>query len=213
MLDSLRPLDFLPLESNSNHAGYFGTWTNKSPHGEQILPGTSYASASVPRFTLDEPPCGHSTSQGSRVPEATLQIPNQSPGASRPPNPSSAVPSGQGGSPPDIFIPSETPQFPTESPAHTRNEGINQNTDEILLEDVVPEKGPMTGGIGIALFGENFPDAPLYAGFGDNWVRAVSHTRYHYPFWIDPKICGSAGAMPVLCDAVSLDHPIQVLWR
>ena len=206
MLGSLGPLNPLLLESNSS------TWTNASLHGEQILPDMSYANASVHRshgFTLGEP---HSISQGSGVPETTFQIPNQGPsGASRPLNASSAVPSGQGGSPPDISIPPETSQLQIESPAHTRNEGINQNTDVILLEEIVPEKGPMTGGIGIALFGENFPDVPLYVVFGDNWVRAVSHTRYHYPFWIDPEICGRPGAMPVLCNAVSHDHPIQVL--
>ena len=205
MLGSLRPLDSLPLGSNCNPAVYSGTWTNASPDGEQILPDMSYANASVlcsHGFTLGEPHCGH-TSQGSRVPEATLRIPNQGPGVSRPLNPSSAVPSGQGGSALD----------PIESPPHTQNEDINQNTSDILLEEVVPEKGPMTGGIGIALFGENFPAVPLYVGFGDNWVPAVSHTRYHYPFWFDPKICGRADAMPVLCDVVSHGHPIQVLWR
>ena len=69
-----------------------------------------------------------------------------------------------------------------ESFAHDRNEGINQNTDETLLEEVDPEKGPTTGGIRVALFGENFPAVPLYVGFGDNWVRAVSYTRYYCPF-------------------------------
>ena len=206
MLGSSPPLDSLLLESNRNPAVYSSTWTNASPHGEQITPDMSYANASVPRshrFTLGEPPCGRSTSQGSRVPGVTLRIPNQGPsGTSRPHNSSSAVPSGQGGSLLDQI----------ESPPHTRNEDIDQDTDEILLEEVIPEKGPMTGGIGIALFGENFPDVPLYVGFGDNWVPAVSHTRYHYPFWIDSKICGRADAMPVLCDAVSHGRPIQVLW-
>ena len=69
-----------------------------------------------------------------------------------------------------------------ESPSHARSEDLNQVTDETLLEEVDPEKGPMTGGIRIALFGENFPAVPLYVGFGDNWVRAVSYARNHYPF-------------------------------
>ena len=69
-----------------------------------------------------------------------------------------------------------------ESPAHTRDEGINQDTDETVLEEVVPEKGPTTGGTHLALFGENFPAVPLYVCFGDNWVRAVSYAQGHYPF-------------------------------
>ena len=69
-----------------------------------------------------------------------------------------------------------------ESPAHTRTEGVNQTTDETLLEEIDPEKGPTTGGIRVALFGENFPAVPLYVGFGDNWVRAVSYAPFHCPF-------------------------------
>ena len=186
MLGSFPPLDSLPLESNSHPAVYSGMRTSASPHGEQILPVASCEDASVPRShgpTLGEPHCWQSTSQASRVPEATSQMLSQgSSGVSRAPNTSSAVPSGQGGSPPDIPIPSETPQLPTESPARTRNELMNQNTDETLLEEVDPQKGPTTGGIRVALFGENFPAVPLYVGFGDNWVRSVSYARYLSPF-------------------------------
>ena len=186
VLGSFRPLDSLPLESNSHPAVYSGTRTSASPHGEQILPVTSCEDASVLRShgpTLGEPHCWQSTSQGSRVPGASSQMLSQgSSGVSRALNTSSAVPSGQGGGPPNVSVPSETPQLPTESPAHTRNELINQNMDETLLEEVDPQKGPTTGGIRVALFGENFPAVPLYVGFGDNWVRSVSYARYHSPF-------------------------------
>ena len=133
-------------------------------------------------------------------------------GVSRPLNTSPAVPSGQGARAPDIPIPPETPQLQTESPTHTRNEGTNQIAVETLLQEVDPEKGPMTGGIRVVLFGENFPVVPLYVCFGDNWVRAVSSARYHYPFRIDPKICDRGGTMPVFCDAVSLHLTVQVSW-
>ena len=64
----------------------------------------------------------------------------------------------------------------------------------------------------MVLFGERFPAFPLYVGFGDKWVRAVSYARYHYPFRIDPKICDRGGTMPVFCDAVSLHQTVQVSW-
>ena len=178
MLDPLHCLNSLPLNGNSNPVVCSGTLASTSPHHEQILPVTSCEDAAVPRShttTSAEPHSGHSITQASRVPEATPQMLSQgSSGVSRPLNTSSAVPSGQGGSTPDISIPSETSRLQMESPAHTRNESLNQTTDETLLEEVDPEKGPTTGGIRIALFGENFPAIPLYVGFGDNWVRAVS---------------------------------------
>ena len=183
MLGSLRSLYSLPLESNSNPVVYSGTRTSASPHGEQNHSVISCENASGTRSqgpTSGEPYSGHSTGLASRVPESTSQILSQgSSGVSRTLNTPSAVPSGQGGSAGDIPIPSGTQ---IDSPAHSRNEGINQNTDETLLEEVDPEKGPTTGGIRIALFGENFPAVPLYVGFGDNWVRAVSYARKHYPF-------------------------------
>jgi len=216
VLGSLRCLDSLPLESNSNPVVYPGTRASASPHREQILPVMSCEDASDPwshRPTSGEPHSGHSISQAPRVPEATPQMLSESSsGVSRPLNTSSAVPSGQGGSTPDTSIPSETSRLQMESHAHTRNEGVNQITDETLLEEVNPERGPTTGGIRVALLGENFPAVPLHVRFGDNWVRAVSYARYHYPFCIDLKICYRVGAMPVLCNAVSHHHPIQVLW-
>ena len=97
-------------------------------------------------------------------------------------NTSSDMPSGQRHSAPDLSTPSELSRLQTESTVHTRNEGADQITGEALLEEVVPEKGPTTGMLQIALFGERFPAGPLYALFGDNWARAVSYTRHHYPF-------------------------------
>ena len=185
MLGSSCYLDPLPLESNSNAVVYPGTWTSAPPHREQTLLVMRCADASVPQsheLTWHKPRNWYGKSPASRVPEVTSQMLSQSSsGVSQPLNTSSAVLSGQGGSTPETSIPSETSRLQVESPAHTRNEGMNQIADETLLEEVDPEKGPTTGGIRIALFGENFPAIPLYVAFGDNWVGAVSYFRYHYP--------------------------------
>jgi len=182
MLGSLRRLDSLPHESNSNPVVYTDTRANASPHGEQVLPVMSCEDASVLCTlgpSLGEPHCGGSINAACRVPEATSQMLGQSAsGTSQALNTSSTVPSGQGGSAPDIPRPAETSRLQIGSPSHTRNEGMNP----ILLEEVDPERGPTTGGIRVALFGENFPAVPLYVWFGNNWVRAVSYVRYHYPF-------------------------------
>jgi len=205
-------LDPLPFESNGNPVVDPGARTSAPSNGEQPLPVMSCENAPVPRSvrpTSGESHCGRSTGQASRVPEATSQMLSQSsPGIPRPLNTSSAVPSRQGENPPGI----STPRLQIESPAHTRNEGINQNTRETLLQEVDPERGPTTGGIRVVLFGENFPVIPLHVCFGDNWVRAVSYGQYHCPFRIDPKICERGGTMPVSCDAVSLHQVVQVLW-
>jgi len=100
-------------------------------------------------------------------------------GISQAPNTPSTVPSGQGGSAPVV---SEASQVQIESPAHIHNESRNQSTSATVLEEVVPAKGPMTGGVPIVLFGENFPAIPLYVRFGDNWARAVSYAWYHCQF-------------------------------
>ena len=172
-------MDPLPLESNSNPVVDSGTRTGAAPVGEQILPVISCENASVghsPGPTSDEPRGGRSVNQSSRIPEATSQMLGQSSsGTSRPLNTSSSVPlGGQGAGAPDISVPPETSQLQIESPTHTRNEGISQSMGETLLNEVVPEKGPTTGGICVALFGKNFPAIPLYVCFGENWVRAVS---------------------------------------
>ena len=189
MLGSLHHLGSPPLESNSNPLLDSGTRPNASPNGEQTLPVMSCENAPIPRSlgpTSGEPHCGRSMNQSSRVPNTTSETLGQSlSGTSRPLNTTSGVPSqpsqpsGQGASAPDIPILSETR---IESPAHSRGEGINQATGETFLEEVDPGRGPTTGGIRIALFGENFPAVPLYVGFGDNWVRAVSYAQRHYSF-------------------------------
>ena len=175
VLDSFHHGDSLPFESNSNPV-YSGTRTRASLIGEQIPPVVSCENASVARSlgpTSDEPHCGRIMDQSSRVLEATSQVLSQnSSGISRALNTSSGVPSGQGACTPDVSTPPETQN---ESPANTRNEGINRNTGDTLLEEVVPEKGPTTGRIQIILLGEHFPSIPLYVGFGENWTRAVSY--------------------------------------
>ena len=122
------------------------------------------------------------------------------------------VSSRQGGSAPDRSLPSEASGSQIEAPARTRNEDMNQIADQTFLEEVVPGKGPMTGMVSIAIFGEDFPEIPLYVWFGENCVRAVSHARVYYPPWIniDPEISNRSGAMLVLCDAFSLHPHAQV---
>ena len=176
MLGFLHDVDSRPLESNSHPVVDSGTGTSAAQAGEQILPVMSSENASVPGPTSDEAHGGRSVNQSSRIPEATSQMLSQSSsGTSRPLNASSLVPlGGQGAGAPDISTPPETPQLEIESPAHTRNESISQNMAQTLLHEVVPEKGPTTGGICVALFGENIPAVPLYVCFGEKWVRAVS---------------------------------------
>ena len=129
----------------------------------------------VPGPTSGEPHCGPSVNQPSRVPEAISRTLSQnSSGTSGGLNTSPVMPSGLGGSVPDIPIPSETSRSQVGSPVHTHDEDIDQITSETLLEEVVPQKGPTTGGIHINLWGQNFPAVPLFVCFGDNWARAVS---------------------------------------
>jgi len=177
---SLHHVDSLPLASNGNPVVDSGTRTSASPNGEQVLPAMSCENASVPRSlgpTTGEPHCGRSISrQSSRIPD------QNSSGVPQALNTPSVVPSGQGGSAPVVSTPPETSQVQIDSPAHTHNEGINQNTGATVLEEVVPERGPTTGRKQIVLFGENFPAVPLYVCFGDNWARAVSYAWYHCPF-------------------------------
>ena len=178
-------MDFLPLESNNHPVVYSGTRTTVSPNRVQIPPVMPYENASFPHSlgpTSGEPYCGPGIDQFSRVPEATSRASQNSSGTSRGHNTSSALPSGQGPGAPDISTPPESSRLQAESLEHTRNEGTDQIGGETLLEEVAPERGPMTGRIQVVLFGENFPTVPLYVSFGDNWARAVSYARYHYPF-------------------------------
>ena len=180
VLGSAHHVDSRPLESNSSPVVDPSTLTNVSQNGEQILPAMSCQDASSPRSlgpTPGEPHCGLSSIiQSSRVPETTTQMLSQdSSGTSRALNTPSAVPSGQGARSPDMSTPSESSQLQIESPAHTRSEGMNQNTGETLLEEVVSGRGPTTGGIQVFLVGENFPARRLYVRFGENWARTVSY--------------------------------------
>ena len=199
MLGSLHHLDLLPLESNSNPVVFPGTHTSALPHGEQVLPVMPHENEFVLRSlgpTSGEPQYG-SMNQVSSVPEATSQILSQNlSGISQALNTSSAVPSGRGTGAPDISTLSEPSRLQAESSVHTRNAGIDQIAGEALLEEVVPKKGPTTGRIEIVLFGENFPAVPLYVLFGDNWARAVSYARYHYPFELILKYVTEAVRCP-----------------
>lgn len=190
--------------------------TRAPTNGEQIPPITSCEISSVPRVlepTSGEPHCGGGINQPSRGPGATSQMSTQSIlGIPRVLNTPPVVPSGQGCGVPGVSIQCGPSQLGVESPVNTSNEGINQNTSDTRVQEVSPRRGPMTGGMDIVLFGERFPAFPLYVGFGDKWVRAVSYARYHYPFRTDLKIFDRGGTMPVFCDAVSLHQTVQVSW-
>jgi hypothetical protein len=84
-------------------------------------------------------------------------------------------------------MPLATSQLRVEEPVGTRSGDTNQAPNDIFLEEVLPERGPTTGGIHVAIFGENFPSTPLYVMFGDNLVRAVSQTLYFPHHRLIPK--------------------------
>ena len=58
--------------------------------------------------------------------------------------------------------------------ARDSQQGVDNIRGETLLEEVVPQKGPTTGGTRINLWGQNLPANPIFVRFGDNCVRAVS---------------------------------------
>ena len=156
---------------------YSHTRTITSQHDEQIIPIMSSENAAVLPHSLA------STSGESQredcINQSTSQMSSQdSSRGPEAPNTHLAASSGQGSSGPDRSIPSETSGSQIEAPARTRSENTNRIAEETFLEEVDPEKGPMTGGIHVAIFGENFPEIPLYVWFGDNWVRAVSHVEF-----------------------------------
>ena len=177
LIFSVGRMDSLLMESDtSRDLLYSGTPTNVSPDEEQAFlvnpPVTLLAHQLL--GSSSEPQCGRSVNQAPRIPEANSQVLSaSSSGTSGAPNTPLSMLSGQGGSAP------ETSRPQIGAPAQARNESINQIAGDTFLEEVVPEKGPMAGGIPIVIFGENFPAVPLYVGFGDNWVRAVSRARYH----------------------------------
>jgi hypothetical protein len=45
------------------------------------------------------------------------------------------------------------------------------------VEELAPERGPLTGGLRVVILGDNFPTFPLFARFGNVVVRTV---RLHY---------------------------------
>ena len=196
VLGSFHHLDSLPLESDinpvvysksdSNPVVHSGTRTSTPPLGEKILPVMSCENASTPhslRPTSTEPHCGRGTGQASIIREVSSQVWSEnSSGTSQALSASLPVPSRQESSAPDIPMPSEISRLQTESHVHARDEGIDLTTDEALLKEAIPQKGPVRGGIQILLLGENFPSGPVYVRFGDNWARAVSDAQYHYPF-------------------------------
>ena len=86
--------------------------------------------------------------------------------------------------PPATSVASHRPVSSAESPMPScRNNlavsaaGRQENEDGLdpVIEKVIPHRGPATGGPEIGILGSNFPTdhMPLYAGFGDNFARAV----------------------------------------
>ena len=53
------------------------------------------------------------------------------------------------------------------------------------VEEVVPHKGPTTGGVSIIILGFNFPSAPLYIRFGGFITRTVSEALGWLGDWSD----------------------------
>ena len=156
---------------------YDRTHASTLPYNDHTLPVLPLEVVTVPGFISGEPQSGRGVSQASGAPPPTSQVSNESSsGTSGVPGALSALPSGQGRGVPNLLMPLTTPQSQIEEPESTHSGDTNQTLSEIFLEEVLPEKGPMTGGIHIAIFGENFPSTPLYVVFGDNWVRAVSQT-------------------------------------
>jgi len=97
--------------------------------------------------------------------------------------PANSTPSGTSGRPVP-FVDHHIPASSAEaliSPRRCRqlaNAADNEETADgrdLVIEKVVPTRGPKTGGPEICIWGSNFPDrVPLYARFGDNFTRAVT---------------------------------------
>ena len=156
---------------------YDRTHTGAASCSERTLPVLPLQPVSIAGSISIEPQCGRGKSQASGGPLHSSQISNEgSSGTSGVHDAPSALHAGQGSSVPNLLMPLTTPQVNVEGPEDTHSGDTNQVLNEIFLEEVLPEKGPTTGGIHIAIFGENFPSTPLYVAFGDNWVRAVSYT-------------------------------------
>jgi len=150
------------------------THANELPCSEQTLPVLPLEALTVPGSISVEPQFGRCVGQASGVHQPTSQV--GSSGTSGFPDVPLALPPGQGLSAPNLLMPLTRPQLQVEESEGAHSRDTNQAPNEIFLEQVFPKKGPMTGGVDIAIFGENFPSTPLYVGFGGNWVRAVSQT-------------------------------------
>lgn len=176
---------------------YDHTHASTLPCSDHTLPVLPLEAVTVPGSTLGAPQCGRGVSQASGAPPPTTQVSNESSsGTSGVPGALSALPSGQGRGVPNLLMPLTTSQSQVEGPESTHGGDTNQAPNENFLEEVVPEKGTMTGGIHIAIFGENCPSTPLYVVFGDNWVRAVSQTRYFPHRKMIPKPMTEAAGRP-----------------
>ncbi len=97
--------------------------------------------------------------------------------------PTNNIASGTSG-PPANSVDSHRPASPAESPMPSwrYDQAVNAVRREetadglgLVIEKVIPNHGPTTGGPEICILGLNFPtdQMPLYARFGDNFARAV----------------------------------------
>ena len=189
-LASSSGLDSRPVESTTDpQVGYPRALICAPPFGEQIPPVISSGNVSIPHSlgsTLGEAQDRCGINRASGVPNVTSQTLDQS------------------------FLGISgvisVPTIPLEQG------GINSIVEETLLEEVIPGDGPMSGGIRIAILGKNFPNnIPLYARFGNNLAKAVSHARYESTYTnLGPKnIYCRRGETSIHYTAVSLGHLIQ----
>ena len=56
---------------------------------------------------------------------------------------------------------------------NTASDRETADGQEAVIEGTNPSRGPTTGGPVIWISGSNFPAAPLYVRFGDNFAHAV----------------------------------------
>ena len=76
------------------------------------------------------------------------------------------------------------------------------------VEEVVPHKGPTTGGVSIIILGFNFPSAPLYIRFGGFITRTVSEALRWVGDWTECLRC-RLGGTKLLCGAFFPQHLVQ----
>ena len=95
---------------------------------------------------------------------------------------------------------------PLENPPAEGESGPIELSTEV--EEVVPHKGPTTGGVSIIILGFNFPSAPLYIRFGGFITRTVSEALRWLGDWTD-CIRRRLGGTKLLCGAFSPQHLVQ----